>query len=112
VAEWVAERVAERVADDTCLFQARGGGEPLCHEQGKGVIIVSDTGRFNDNVDQVSGRTKEWAGRATDDRDLEREGKAQHGIAEAKENLRDAGEKVRDAVTDTAHKIKDAVRRH
>lgn len=72
---------------------------------------MSDTGRFNDKVDQASGKTKEWAGKATDDKDLEREGKAQHGIAEAKENVRDAGTKVKDAVADTAHKVKDAFKR-
>jgi uncharacterized protein YjbJ (UPF0337 family) len=72
---------------------------------------VSDTGRFNDKVDQASGKTKEWAGRTTDDRDLEREGRTQHGIAETKENARDMGDKVKDAVSDTAHKVKDAFRR-
>jgi uncharacterized protein YjbJ (UPF0337 family) len=60
---------------------------------------VSDTGRFNDKVDQASGKTKEWAGRT------------QHGIAETKENARDMGDKVKDAVSDTAHKVKDAFRR-
>lgn len=96
----------------THLVWTRGSWESNSHEHSKGVIIVSDTGRFNDKVDQASGRTKEWAGKATDDRDLEREGKAQHGIAETKENVRDAADKVKNAVSDTAHKIKDAVRRH
>ena len=72
---------------------------------------MSDTGRFNDKVDQASGKTKEWAGKATDDKDLEREGQAQHGIAETKENARDMTDKVKDAVSDTANKVKDAFRR-
>jgi uncharacterized protein YjbJ (UPF0337 family) len=72
---------------------------------------VSDTGKFDDKVDQVSGKTKEWTGKATDDERLEAEGKTQHGIAETRENLRDAGEKVKDAATDTAHKVTESFRR-
>jgi uncharacterized protein YjbJ (UPF0337 family) len=72
---------------------------------------MADTGRFDDKVDQASGKTKEWAGRATDDEQLEAEGKTQHGIAETKETVRDGVDKVKDAVADTAHKIRDATRR-
>lgn len=72
---------------------------------------MSNTDRFEDRVDQVSGKAKEWTGRAADDEDLEREGKTQHGIAETKEGVRDAAEKVKDAVSDTAHKARDATRR-
>lgn len=72
---------------------------------------MSDTGKFDDRVDQTSGHAKEWAGKATGDDDLEREGRAQHDIAETKLDLRHVGEKVKDAVSDTAHRIKDAIRR-
>lgn len=72
---------------------------------------MSTTDRFEDRVDQVSGKTKEWAGKATDDERLEAEGRTQHDVAETKGNLREAGEKVKDAVTDTAHKVKEAFQR-
>jgi uncharacterized protein YjbJ (UPF0337 family) len=42
--------------------------------------------------DQLKGQVKEGLGRATDDRDLEAEG---HGD-QAKGNLKEAGEKVKD----------------
>ncbi|HEY0640866.1 MAG TPA: CsbD family protein [Pseudonocardiaceae bacterium] len=72
---------------------------------------MSDTGRFDDRVDQASGKAKEWAGRATDDRDLEAEGRTQHGVAKTKADVREGAEKVKDAVADTAHKVRDAMRR-
>jgi uncharacterized protein YjbJ (UPF0337 family) len=72
---------------------------------------VSETGKFDDKVDQVSGKTKEWAGKATDDEQLEAEGRTQHDVAKTKENLREAVEKVKDAATDTVHKVTDAFRR-
>ena len=72
---------------------------------------MSDTDRFEDRVDQVSGKTKEWAGKATDDERLEAEGKTQHEVAETKGNLRDAADKVKDAASDTAHKVKEAFQR-
>ena len=72
---------------------------------------MSDTGRFNDKVDQVSGKTKEWAGRATDDERLEAEGRTQHATAETKENVREAGDKVKDVLADTSYKVKEAFRR-
>jgi uncharacterized protein YjbJ (UPF0337 family) len=71
---------------------------------------VSDTGKFSDKVDQAAGKTKEWAGKAADDERLEDEGRTQHDVAETKENLREAGEKVKDAAADTAHKVKEAFR--
>jgi uncharacterized protein YjbJ (UPF0337 family) len=72
---------------------------------------VSTSDRFGDQVDEASGKTKEWAGKATGDRDLEREGQVQHGVAETKETARDVGEKVKDAVSDAAQKVKDTFRR-
>lgn len=72
---------------------------------------MSTTDRFEDRVDQASGKTKEWAGKATDDERLEAEGKTQHDIAETKGDLREAGDKLKDASEDTAHKVKEAFRR-
>jgi uncharacterized protein YjbJ (UPF0337 family) len=52
------------------------------------------------NTDEVKGRVKEAAGDLTDDDSLRREGKADR-----------ASGKVKDAVDDTADKVKDAIRR-
>ena len=48
--------------------------------------------KIDAKADQVKGQVKEGVGRATDDRDLEAEG---HGD-QAKGNLKEAGEKVKD----------------
>jgi uncharacterized protein YjbJ (UPF0337 family) len=44
-------------------------------------------------VDQLAGKAKEALGRATDNRDLEAEGKGD----QARSNLKQAGEKIKDA---------------
>ena len=44
-------------------------------------------------VDELAGKAKEGVGRATDNRDLEAEGKGE----QTKSNLKQAGEKVKDA---------------
>jgi len=44
-------------------------------------------------IDELAGKAKEGVGRATGNRDLEAEGKAE----QAKSNLKQAGEKVKDA---------------
>ena len=49
--------------------------------------------KFNNKVEEVKGKTKEGVGDATDDKSLENEGKAD----QAKGNLKQAGEKVKDA---------------
>lgn len=49
--------------------------------------------KLGNKVEELSGRGKEKAGAATGDRDLEAEGKVQGGKA----NLKQAGEKVKDA---------------
>jgi uncharacterized protein YjbJ (UPF0337 family) len=72
---------------------------------------VSNTDRFEDRVDQVSGKTKEWAGKAADDERLEAEGRTQHKVAETKHDLREAGDKLRDETSDTAHKVREAFQR-
>ena len=46
-------------------------------------------------VDQLAGMAKEALGRATDNRDLEAEGKGD----QARSNLKQAGEKIKDAFT-------------
>lgn len=51
------------------------------------------------NMDEVKGRTKEAAGDLTDDEDLQREGKVDQTKGKAKENLDEAGEKVKGFVT-------------
>jgi uncharacterized protein YjbJ (UPF0337 family) len=45
-------------------------------------------------LDELTGKGKEALGRATDDPDLQAEGEAQ----QAKSNLKQAGEKVKDAL--------------
>ena len=48
--------------------------------------------KIDAKADQLKGQVKEGVGRATDDRDLEAEG---HGD-QAKGNLKEAGEKIKD----------------
>ena len=45
---------------------------------------------------ELKGKTKETIGRATDDEELEAQGRTD----QAKANLKDAGEKVKDAIKD------------
>jgi uncharacterized protein YjbJ (UPF0337 family) len=49
--------------------------------------------KFENKVDEALGKAKETVGDATDDRDLEREGKTD----QAKADLKGAAEKVKDA---------------
>ena len=49
--------------------------------------------KADNKADELKGNGKKTVGDATDDRDLEAEGRAQ----EAKGNLKQAGEKVKDA---------------
>jgi uncharacterized protein YjbJ (UPF0337 family) len=53
---------------------------------------------MGEKTDDLKGRVKEAAGNLTDDRDLEREGKADQ-----------AGAAVKDKVTKVTDKVKDAV---
>jgi uncharacterized protein YjbJ (UPF0337 family) len=50
-------------------------------------------------MDDLKGRVKEGVGAATDDRDLEREGKADRAGGAVKEKVSDAVDAVKDAVT-------------
>lgn len=49
--------------------------------------------KIDNKADEVKGKVKEAVGDATDDRDLEAQGKADQSAA----NLKQAGEKVKDA---------------
>lgn len=52
--------------------------------------------KAKNKAEEVAGKGKEAAGKATDDHDLENEGRGD----QAKSNLKDAGEKVKDAFRD------------
>lgn len=52
--------------------------------------------KLHNTAEEWGGKAKEGAGRATGDRDLEAEGKGD----QAKANLKQAGEKVKDAFRD------------
>jgi uncharacterized protein YjbJ (UPF0337 family) len=54
---------------------------------------MSFVDKAKNKADELAGKAKEATGNATDDKDLEREGKGD----QAKSNLKDAGEKVKDA---------------
>jgi uncharacterized protein YjbJ (UPF0337 family) len=50
------------------------------------------------NIDDAKGQVKEKAGRATDDRSLENEGKVDQAAGTAKEKVGDVADKVKDAL--------------
>ncbi len=52
---------------------------------------ISD--KISNKVEDITGKAKEGAGRATGDKSTENEGK----VDQVKANLKDAGEKVKDA---------------
>lgn len=58
----------------------------------------------DDKIDKVTGQAKKAAGKVTGDDELEYEGKAQHGMAQAKEAVEDTVEKVQEAVKKVADK--------
>jgi uncharacterized protein YjbJ (UPF0337 family) len=51
--------------------------------------------KFGDKKDQAVGAAKETAGKATDNKDLKREGTTQKGVS----NVKQAGKKAKDAIT-------------
>jgi uncharacterized protein YjbJ (UPF0337 family) len=57
---------------------------------------MSTDDKFDAKADEVKGKVKETAGRATDDQDLEAEGKGD----QVKGNLKQGVEKVKDAFKD------------
>ncbi len=54
---------------------------------------MSGIDKANNKLDDIAGKAKEKLGQVTGDRDTENEGKAD----QVKSNLKDAGEKVKDA---------------
>jgi uncharacterized protein YjbJ (UPF0337 family) len=54
---------------------------------------MSATDKIKNKIEDASGKGKEGLGRATGDEDIEAEGKAD----QSKADLKDAGEKVKDA---------------
>lgn len=54
---------------------------------------MSTDDKFDAKADEVKGKVKETTGQVTDDQELENEGKGD----KAKGNLKQAGEKVKDA---------------
>jgi uncharacterized protein YjbJ (UPF0337 family) len=62
---------------------------------------------MSDKTDQIKGRAKEAAGKLTDDKGLEHEGRADRVAGETKQKLGQAKDKVDDAVD----KVKDKVHR-
>lgn len=57
---------------------------------------MSATDKAKNKVEEVAGKAKEAVGKATGDRSTEAEGKTD----QTKSNLKDAGEKVKDAFRD------------
>ena len=55
---------------------------------------MSDTDKISNKAEELKGRVKEGIGDATDNEQLQGEGK----VDQAKGNLKQAGEKVKDAV--------------
>jgi uncharacterized protein YjbJ (UPF0337 family) len=54
---------------------------------------MSSENKINNKIDEAVGKAKDRVGGATGDRDLQAEGQAQ----QSKSNLKQAGEKVKDA---------------
>lgn len=51
-------------------------------------------------IDDIKGRIKEGIGEATDDKDLEREGKVDRATGAAKDKLEGASDKIKGALRD------------
>ncbi len=62
---------------------------------------------MGEEVEDLKGRAKEAAGKLTEDKDLEREGKADQVGAKVKGILDDAKEKVGDVVDKVKDKLSD-----
>ena len=58
-------------------------------------------------TDKAFGKTKEVAGKVTDDKHLEAEGKAEGLLGKAKEAVEDAKDKVSDVIDDVKDKFDD-----
>jgi uncharacterized protein YjbJ (UPF0337 family) len=71
---------------------AAGAGCQLVVITSKGAIRMGMGDKIDNKADELKGKGKEATGKATDDQELEAEG---HGD-QAKGNLKQAGEKVKD----------------
>jgi uncharacterized protein YjbJ (UPF0337 family) len=67
--------------------------DPACSEDGREHVM-------GEQMDKAKGTIKENVGDATDNEDLEREGKMDRAGAEVKEKANDAVDTVKDAVND------------
>jgi uncharacterized protein YjbJ (UPF0337 family) len=61
-------------------------------EKEHGGIVMSTGDKIDNKAEELKGKAKEGVGRATDDPELEAEGKAD----QVKGNLKQAGEKIKD----------------
>src|SRR6185312_2429344 len=90
---------AERVAGRSHVWALGLGGNqyvparlrPGCCKEG--VDAVSGTDKARNKAEELGGKAKEAVGKVTGDRSTENEGRGD----QAKSNLKDAGEKVKDA---------------
>lgn len=64
-------------------------------------------GDFDNAKDKLVGKTKESAGAATGDEQLENEGKGQHAAGDAKQKIADAAEGLKDKANEALGKLKD-----
>lgn len=55
---------------------------------------------MGENIDDIKGKVKEAAGDLTDNKDLQREGKVDQGIADVKDKVGDVADKVGDKLKD------------
>ena len=83
------------------LFRWRGVGyrvvsAPTRRRSNRKGHVMSATDKAKNKVDELAGKAKEKLGEATGDRDKKNEGKGQ----QVESNLKDAGEKVKDAFKD------------
>jgi uncharacterized protein YjbJ (UPF0337 family) len=69
-----------------------GGAGTPAPGQRQEEIAMSGVDKMKNKAEELGGKGKEALGRATDDRDLEAEGQAD----QAKGNLKQAGEKIKD----------------
>jgi uncharacterized protein YjbJ (UPF0337 family) len=59
----------------------------------------------DNQIDKVSGQAKKTVGKAVGDAELEEEGRAQHGMAQAKEAVEDTVNKVQDTVKKAVNRV-------
>jgi uncharacterized protein YjbJ (UPF0337 family) len=76
-------------------MSGRAGHLGLVHPFDQG-NHMSTGDKIDNKAEELKGKIKEGAGKASDDRELETEGK----VDQAKGNLKQAGEKVKDAFKD------------